>query len=264
LSTPESVFVDGESDSYWVSNINGAPTAQDNNGFISKLMPDGRLIDFQFIAGGRDGVTLNAPKGMTIVGGTLYVADLGTVRLFDVKTGKASGNIDVEGATFLNDIALAPDGAVYVSDSGLKAGKDGLEGSGSDAIYRIDSERHVQVLMRNTDLAHPNGLSADANGVWVVSWGSGELSHVDKSGHRSKIQKLPTAQLDGLVSLEDGSFLVSSWEGSCIYRGKSSEPFITVISGVTSPADIAYDAKRSRVIAPLFTKDTVGIFSLPL
>src|SRR5256886_1138508 len=39
--TPESVLHDPAQDIYFVSNINGGPTAKDNNGFISRVRPDG-------------------------------------------------------------------------------------------------------------------------------------------------------------------------------------------------------------------------------
>ena len=60
--TPESVFHDSAQDIYFVSNINGSPTAKDNNGFISRLRPDGAVENLKFIEGGKNGVTLNAPK----------------------------------------------------------------------------------------------------------------------------------------------------------------------------------------------------------
>jgi len=37
---PESVLHDTAQDIYFVSNINGSPTAKDNNGFISRVRPE--------------------------------------------------------------------------------------------------------------------------------------------------------------------------------------------------------------------------------
>ena len=37
LQTPESVLWDAAQDVYFVSNINGNPNVNDNNGFISRL-----------------------------------------------------------------------------------------------------------------------------------------------------------------------------------------------------------------------------------
>ena len=71
--TPESVLHDPAQDIYFVSNINGSPTAKDNNGFISRVRPDGAVENLKFIEGGHGGVTLNAPKGLAIRGDTLWV-----------------------------------------------------------------------------------------------------------------------------------------------------------------------------------------------
>src|SRR2546428_4593968 len=72
--TPESVLHDSVQDIYFVSNINGSPTAKDNNGFISRVKPDGAVENLKFIEGGRSGITLNAPKGLALAGDTLWVA----------------------------------------------------------------------------------------------------------------------------------------------------------------------------------------------
>ena len=47
--TPESVLHDTTQDIYFVSNINGSPTAKDNNGFISRVRPDGAVENLKFI-----------------------------------------------------------------------------------------------------------------------------------------------------------------------------------------------------------------------
>jgi hypothetical protein len=93
FKTPESVMYNAKEDVYLVSNINvdGIPTKKDNNGFISKLAPDGTVLNLKWIAGGANDVTLNAPKGMAIVGGTLYVTDLDTVHELLERPGRWPG-----------------------------------------------------------------------------------------------------------------------------------------------------------------------------
>jgi hypothetical protein len=154
FKTPESVMYDANADVYLVSNINvdGVPTKKDNNGFISRLNPDGTVQNLKWIAGGANGVTLNAPKGMAIVEGTLYVTDLDTVRKFDLTSGEALGEIPIEGTTFLNDLAADEDGAVYVSDTGLTADEKGIGPNGTDAVYRISSLDEVNLLAKGKDL----------------------------------------------------------------------------------------------------------------
>jgi sugar lactone lactonase YvrE len=261
--TPESALYDAQADVYLVSNINGGEVAADGNGFISRVDPAGRVVDLKWIDGAKPEQALDAPKGMAFAEETLYVADIDSVRMFDRATGRASGKVTIAGATFLNDVDAAPDGTVYVTDSGLKAGRTDLEPSGTDAIYRIDkgAKRAVR-LIQDKGLGNPNGLLADDEGVWVVSFGSGQIYRVSREGRKEAGENLPTGQLDGIVRVSDGSFLVSSWEGSSILRGFPGAGFLANITGVASPADIGFDTKRKRLLIPLFMGDTLEIRTL--
>jgi sugar lactone lactonase YvrE len=258
FKTPESVLYDAEPDVYLVSNINGGEVAADGNGFISRIDPTGRVLDLKWIDGSRPEQALDAPKGMAISDGVLYVADITSVRMFDRVTGKATGKVTIPGATFLNDVAAAPDGTVYVSDSGLKQGKTGLEPSGSDAVYRIaKGGGKAERIIKDKGLGNPNGLLADDEGVWVVTFGSGQIYRVSREGRKEAGENLPSGQLDGIVQVADGSLLVSSWEGNSILRGSPGAGFLASITGIASPADIGYDSKRKRVLIPLFMGDAV-------
>ena len=264
FATPESVLYDSEADVYLVSNIGGADElAADANGFISRVDPAGRVLELKWIDGAKPEQALDAPKGMALANGVLYVADIDKVRTFDRTSGKATGKITIPGATFLNDVAAAPDGTIYVSDSGLKQGKSDLEPSGSDAIYRIDKgEKKAARMIRGRDLGNPNGLLADDEGVWVVTFGSGEIYRVSRNGRKEAGEDLPAGQLDGIVQVADGSQLVSSWEGGSILRGFPGAGFLANVSGLRSPADIGYDSKRKRLLIPSFTENRLEFRSL--
>ncbi|MBS2014475.1 MAG: hypothetical protein JST00_16435 [Deltaproteobacteria bacterium] len=262
LSTPESVLFDEAADVYLVSNINGSPLEADGNGFISKLTPDGKVESLKWIEGGKNKVTLNAPKGLAIVGDVLYVADLDTVRMFDRKTGAPAGEVKIAGATFLNDLTVGTDGKVLVSDSGLKGGAKGFEPSGTDAVYVIDKAKKVTPLAKSKDLGGPNGLLAIGEKTWVVTFGSGEMYSLDTKGKKSDVAKLPKGQLDGILALPNGDVLVSSWEGSVVYRGKPGAEMKAIVEDVKSPADIGYDKKRNRVLVPLFMENEVRAYEL--
>ena len=64
FSTPESVIHDSVADVYFVSNIAGNPSAKDNNGFISRLRPDGTIDSLRFVSGGRNGVASGMAKNL--------------------------------------------------------------------------------------------------------------------------------------------------------------------------------------------------------
>src|SRR2546425_883543 len=146
--TPESVLHDPVQDIYFVSNINGGPTTKDNNGFISRVRPDGAVENLKFIEGGHNGVTLNAPKGLAIRGDTLWVADIDAIRAFDAKTGAARDSVSLAslGAVFLNDIAIAQTGALYITDTGIRFDRVELrDRPGSEADHRRAESRGHRV-----------------------------------------------------------------------------------------------------------------------
>ena len=263
FATPESVLHDTKMDLYYVSNINGSPLAADGNGFISRIAPNGKMVALKWLDGTKKEITLNAPKGMVLVGRTLFVTDLDHVRKFDAESSTSTGNIKIAGSSFLNDVVLGSDGAVYVSDSGLKGGEKGFVPSGTDAIYRIAPKADkAEVVVKNTELGRPNGLLHHNNTLWVVTFGTGELYSLDKSGKRANVKKSEKGALDGLLLAADGQVIFSSWEGSAVYKGPLAGPYTAIIKDVKAPADIGYDAKRKRILIPLFMSNAVEIHSI--
>jgi hypothetical protein len=260
LATPESVAYDPVDDTYLVANINGAPSDKDGNGFISKLSPDGKVIALTFIDGAKKGTKLDAPKGMAISKDVLYVTDIDTVRTFDRKTGKSKGDIALKGATFLNDISVGPDGKVYVSDTGVKIDANGFTDTKTDAIWVIQNKKATQ-LAKGAELGKPNGVVATADGVWVNTFGTGEIYLIDAKGARSHVQKLPAGQLDGLL-VDGDTIWTSSWEGSGIYRGTAGGEFKLVFGSLKAPADIGFDSKRKLVLVPMFQDNAVLTFGM--
>lgn len=256
FQTPESVLYDPTADVYLVSNINGNPTGTDDNGFISRVTPAGQVQTLKWIDGAGASVTLNAPKGLAIVGDTLYVADITAVRMFDRTTGQAKGSVNVPGATFLNDVAAGPDGSVYVTDSGLKPD---FSPSGTDAVYRIQSGA-LSTVTKNTNLKNPNGITMLPNGrLFVVTFTQDGVTYeLTTAGAQGQVRNLPKGQLDGVEAVNGQVLLVSSWAASAVYRvtGANAE---VLVADVQSPADIGYDRKRDRVLIPLFQGNQVKI-----
>ncbi|HSI03430.1 MAG: SMP-30/gluconolactonase/LRE family protein [Myxococcota bacterium] len=263
MSVPESVLYDEKEDCYLVSNINGEPGAKDNNGFISKLGPDGAVIAMKWIEGGKGKLKLDAPKGMGIVADTLYVADIDTVRMFNRKTGAAKGEIKVKGSTFLGDITTSPDGRVFVSDIAITFADGKATPTGTDAVYLINKAKKVIPLSKSTDLGGPNGLVVVDNKLWVVSMLSGELYSLDaaKPGARGDTQKLPKGGLDGIVSTPNG-IMISSWELGGVMKGTLGGEFTPVLEQIAASADIGFDSKRNRILVPRFMNNSVEVYSV--
>jgi sugar lactone lactonase YvrE len=263
FSTPESVLYDADQDVYFVSNVDGSPLAKDDQAFIAKLSPDGSVLAARFIDAAAEGVTLNAPKGMAIVGDQLYVSDIDTVRVFDRHDGHAIGEIPIAGASFLNDVAVCPEGHVFVTDSGLTATASGFGPTGTDAIYRVElGAEPVQVASGET-LGRPNGIAITDDAIYVVTFGAAELLTLSHEGAITARTTLPAGGLDGLVLLPGGDFLVSSWEASAVFRGRPGGEFRPVVEGVGSPADLGFDTRRSLLLVPLFVGNEVAVYAVP-
>jgi len=263
FSTPESVLHDAAADVYLVSNINGNPLDVDGNGFISRVSPDGTVQTLKWIEGGANGVTLDAPKGMAIQDGVLYVADITCLRMFDASTGAPQGEACPEGATFLNDVAAGGDGTIIFTDSGLKAAPEGFAPSGTEAVYRLTAaDGSIAPIAKDTTLGAPNGVAVGSDGITVVTFTSGEAYRLTADGKRHPVMPPSQRQLDGVVLLPDGGLLVSSWAEQCVYRLAPGGVMTKALSGVEAPADIGYDAKRNRVLVPLFNANRVILHTL--
>ena len=68
FKTPESVRYDSANDVFYVSNINRSPVAKNNNGFLSRVKPDGTHALLFLIAGRLDCAHANASPGPGAVG----------------------------------------------------------------------------------------------------------------------------------------------------------------------------------------------------
>lgn len=266
FSSPSAIIHDAVRDVYWVSNING--DASKSKGFISKLDPEGTIITLNFIDSAQPGVTLNSPRGLAVAGEFLYVADATAVRKFRVDNGEPAGSIEIPQAVYLSDVAVAADGSLYVTDVGSDPSVASLPDTGADAIYQISPAGQVSTVAQRPELGGPFALLADGTGLWITCTGTDDLLLLipDSNGAPAADAgrlRLPASAPRGLVAVPDGTFLISSWSGGAIYRGFKDGPFEAVISGLESPADLGYDARRKRLLVPLLSGHALAIFELP-
>jgi len=261
FSAPESVLYDPQQDVYLVTNMNGGAFDKDHNGFISRVSPSGRVLDLKWIEGERKGVTLHSPKGSAFKGDLFMVADVDAVRLFDRKSGKSRGEWVIPNASLLNDITVDTQGVVYVTDTGIRASGSGFEPTGRDAIYKIDHSGKVTPFATGKDLGLPNGIVSTPDGVVMAPLGLSHLIKVDPSGHVTAFAELPHGLFDGLLSLKDGTFLVTSNEGKLIYHVDRSGHGKEIVTGFRA-ADIGLDTRRNRLLMPLTAEGEIRIDSL--
>lgn len=233
----ECVRYDAVADRYIVSNLNGT-----NPGFVSIVTPEGTVENLKWIDGGAS--NLADPLGLFVVGDRVYLADIDAVRIYDRRTGAPIAAIPVPGAQRLNDLAVASDGTIYVTDS-AKADQPG-------ALYRISAAgKVVEWVARNDALEKPNGIAVMPDGT-VVHGGRGvNLVFRDRSGRILRERSLPTGRIDGIVALADGGLLVASQDGHAVYHVAPNDgPITQVAKDIEVPAAIGFDPKRNRLIVP--------------
>jgi len=88
LRGPESVVHDPLTDVYLVSNVGGPPVIF-NRAFISRVGPQGSVLDLKWIEDGVNGATLHGPKGIWLHRAEFYVVDVDTLRIFQPVHGSA-------------------------------------------------------------------------------------------------------------------------------------------------------------------------------
>ncbi len=151
LEAPESVVQYGGN--FYVSNVSGQPAEKNGNGFLSKIGPDGSIVELKWLNG------FNAPKGLGVFKNHLYVADIDRVAVVNLDEAKIEKWYSAEGATFLNDIEIDAEGTVYITDT-----------FGGNAIYQIKDDA-IGILIKDERLDYPNGLKLVGDLLYVSTWG---------------------------------------------------------------------------------------------
>ena len=256
MRTPESAYLDEGSGYLFVSQINGAPTDRDGNGRISKLGLDGTVVSADWFT------RLNAPKGLRSFGGTLWVADLDEVIGIDVATAKEHARVKIDGAVFLNDVAVGADGTVYVSD--MMANK----------IYAIKDGK-ATVFAEGEQLEYPNGLFAEGERLVVGGWGSkpaadfstkvpGHLYSLDlKTKQKTLITKQPLGNIDGVEQEARGGYLVTDYMAGKLIQVSPTGESRVVRTFKPGLADHTFlYAQGDILIAPHMNENTVGAYDV--
>ena len=266
FSTPESVRYDSTLDVFFVSNIDGNPSMKDGKGRISVVKAgDSTAAPTTLAEGGKNGVTLNAPKGLAIVGDTLWVADIDMLRAFDKRSGKPLRAVSfAQAPSFLNDVTVGGDGGVYVTDTGVKFdAKGGMTGGFANRVYRVKGDS-ATVALELPALGNPNGIAWDAKGnrFLLAPFGGKEVSAwTPGSNTLTKVVDGP-GQYDGLEVLPDGRVLVTSWADSSVHLLGTDGKLTAIARNLAAPADIGIDTRRNVLAVPRFNDGRVEYFRI--
>lgn len=238
LKIPESVLYDAKRNVIYVSNVDGKPSKHDGRGFISLLGPDGKVIEQEWVKG------LDAPKGLGIYGDNLYVSDINALVVISIPEKKILTRYTDPKAVFLNDVVVAPDGTVYVSDMG------------ASAIYRLQGDRFEKWVV-DKKLDGPNGLFVEKGGL--LAGLKDRIVRIDLQTRKISDYILHTGSIDGLEADGRGNYLISDWKGH-IYLVNTKGEKVLLLD--TTPinmqaADICFVPASSNLLVPTFNNNRV-------
>lgn len=255
LAQPESVAYDPVTEVLYVSNINGAVMQKNGRGFITRLKPDGTIIEREWVKG------LNAPTGLAVRDRTIYVADVDELVEINAASGQIEKRHKAKNAIFLNDVAVAEDGTVYVSDTPM------------NTIWRL-KDGTFEPWLTNDDLNGPNGILIQDDRLIIASFGK-----MPSNGQKQELAGLltvsledqkvaplgkgkPVGNLDGIQELKPGVFLVTDWAGGALYRIDSKGKADQLINLNQGSADLVYFPATKTVVIPMMLDNTLAAYAL--
>eukprot|EP00903_Cladosiphon_okamuranus_P002476 g2474.t1 len=226
---PESVLYDAGHDRLVVSVMQGAPNAVDGNGHLALLSTDGKTIDPAWATG------MDAPKGLALMGGQIFAADLTYLRIVDAASGSLVASLPAEGAVFLNDVATSGE-AVFVSDMM------------THTIWRY-AEGRFEKWLETPVLAHPNGLFWDNGRLLVGSWGMGlqddftteapgSLLSIDPETKAISVVASDIGNIDGIVRL-NGKLVLNDWINGKAFEISADGAATEILAEPAGLADIS-------------------------
>lgn len=249
LDAPEAAFWHAESRTWFVSNLGGGLSlARDGFGWLTRYDENGTLLDARWIEG------MDAPTGIAAVGNLLYVADRAGIHEIDVQRAKVLRTIEIPNSKFLNDVAAAPNGDLYVSD--FEANR----------IYRLNKERKAEVWLEGDELENPNGLIVNGNYLIIATWGPmtdpstfavkrpGTLLKADIATRKlSPIgEGHPIASFDGVIAIGE-EYFATDWPSGRLLRISEEAVVREVLTGFDQLADLGYSPERRTVAMPVMS-----------
>ncbi len=251
LDTPECALFDRNGGQVFVSNIATADEGywdEDGEGFVSAMSPDGVIRKLRCVDSTED-VPVHAPKGMGILDGYLYFADITLLKRCRLDGSGPVETIVLPGAEKLNDIAC--DGrAIWVSD--IETSK----------LFRVDAEGKVSEIPAPENI---NGVACWQGKIFAVSWFHHDAYELDPEGHNQPIPFGLAKQfrnLDGIEVLDDGTFVVSDFTGGKVCTITPDRKTVETLVELETPADIGLDRAAGMLYVPQLTLNKLVIFKL--
>ncbi len=244
---PESAAYDPGTDAFYVSNYDGYnPSRGAGRQSISKITAQGRVEALQWVSG------LNNPTGLAVWKNRLYAVERGGLVEIDIASAKVVNRTALQGAVMPNDISVAENGDLYVSDSA------------GNGIYKVAGGQ-AEVWLKAPLIAAPNGILVFKDKLIVGTNGDGCLKAVDLATKDvSVLANLGAGTIDGLAADREGNLLVSHNEGR-LFRVSFAGRVETILDTTAlrmNIADFTYAPDKNMVVIPTFIDSRVAAFKL--
>jgi len=244
--TPESVLKDPARDVLYVTNFDvDYARKPEPSGFLSRLSLDGEVLDLHWVEG------LNAPTGMDIWQDTLFIAERRHMAAIDLASGTIAGRWPIPDAVFPNDLVIAEDGSIYISDT--RAGKPA-----ESRIYRFRDGAFE--IFAEGGINQANGLWIHDGWLIVGNTGDGMLKRIElESGRTEEILSLGAGIIDGIRVDAAGNLLVSHWDGK-VYRITPDRELLEILDAGPegwNTADFEFLPEERLLLIPTFLDNRV-------
>ena len=252
---PESVGCDPRENVLYVSQFGGKelkPAEKDGLGYISKLSPDGQVLEQRAF-----NETFNKPKGIWVRGERLWVTDIDSVWVFDTRSKKGR-KLALPGIQFANDPAVVGN-VLYVSDNR------------SDQLFRVEPadfldagvQPQVTTAWSKKDI-NPNGLYPTRDGsLIVVGFLAADkprgIHFMGRDGNLKTVVQ-PFGRLDGVFQAHDGSLLVTDWNKGTLNHWSEAGGLVELARGFKGPADFC--VMRDTVYVPDLVSSEIRVVRL--
>jgi len=257
----ESVAYDPAGQAFYTSDFGPdlKPADKDGKGKITKVSLDGKILEDGFLPA--KGQTLNKPKGIWISSNRMWVTDIDSVWVFDLKT-KEGKKLELPGVTFANDPTVM-NGELYVSDNR------------SDQLVRVEpadflkskAAPKITVVFSGKSI-NPNGLypgkdgallmvgfkgKDEPRGIYSMAPGKDPVELSDKIG-----------MLDGLYQMKDGDLLATDWASGSLFRWNKKDGMQKLATDFKGPADfcVVPNNKGLLVVVPDLVKGELRFVQL--
>lgn len=247
LLTPECVTYDPARNQFYVSNINRQSEAE-NAGYIALVNTDGSIKNAKWVTG------FKGPLGNDVHGDFLYVNDRSTVVKIDIASGEIVDRIAVAGAEALNGMDIAEDGTIYAADSR------------TNKVFRIRPDGEITVVVESDSLETPNGVLINGDELLVASSDGSSLKAVNLGSGSIETRVTGLGQVDGIVPLNGGRYLTSSWKGEVYFidENRNQQTILDTKDQAVNAADIGYIPQENLLVVPTFHDNRLVAYRLEI